>query len=812
MERLFSGLRFSGLTVLLAWLLGGLAVRAQQPEGRISKIDIEHVGPPACSDALIRSNIRVKEGDLYTRSSVDDDVRNLYATGYFFNIQVTAEPVETALRLIYKVQGKPTLTQILFTGNTKFSDNKLRKKLTSKVGEPLDERKLFNDKQEIIKRYQKAGRQKTKVEYVPVIDARLGKGTVTFEITEAPKVKIDDVVFIGAEAFKQGKLRRVIKTRRHWMFSWLTGSGKLKDEVFEEDKERLAEFYRDSGYIDFEIKDIQFEQKNEKEMIIKFFIAEGRQYRVGSVTLEGNKLFPTDEILNRVVVREKNRARRGLSTGSGAIFTPKGLARDREGLEDFYGARGYIDARVAPFRIPNTEQGTIDLLYRIAEGDKSFIERIEIKGNTKTKDKVIRRELAVNPGEVFDMVRVRVSTNRLYGLNYFAKVDASPEPTEVPAKKDLVLSVEEKNTGDLRLGAGFSSLDGLVGFLEVGQANSDALKWPYFFSTGGGQKLRLRTQFGTERQDYVLTFIEPWFLGRKLSFSLDLFYRELGYYSDLYDQSIGGGKVGLRRTLWNDFWIGGVDYTMENIGYIDMPGTYTRVDDNGNVTVVDPVPYEVRREEGYTLVSKVGAVLGNDTRNSVLLPSRGGRTYFMTEYAGGPLGGDADFYKLELTGTRYFRGFLPGHILELTGRIGVVDTHSGDEFVHLYDKFYLGGMWNLRGYDYRDVGPRDSTYGSEPVGGGTYWFASAEYSIPIIERIRLAVFYDIGNVYPDPYSFETAGPDYGAYTDDVGIGIRLNIPGLGPMRLDYAIPMTYDDKFNDGDGRFQFGVGWNRDL
>ncbi|MBK9137398.1 MAG: outer membrane protein assembly factor BamA [Verrucomicrobia bacterium] len=811
MERVLSILLRGPLVIALACLLAGPA-RSQIAEGRIKGIAIEHIGPPACSDALIRSNIRVKEGDLYTRNSVDDDVRSLYATGYFYNIQVTAEPEADGLRLVYKVQGKPTLTQILFTGNQALSDSKLRKKLSSKVGEPLDERKLFNDRQEILKRYQKAGRQKTKVEYVPVIDARLGKGTVTFEITEAPKVKIDDVQFIGAEAFKQGKLRRVIKTRRHWMFSWLTGSGKLKDEVFEEDRERLVEFYRDAGYIDFEIKDVQFEEKSPAEMIIKFFVSEGRQYRVGSVALEGNKLFPTEEILARVVVRDKNKVYRGLQTGAGAIFTPKGLARDREGIEDFYGARGYIDARVTPSRIPNIEQGTIDLVYRISEGDKSFIERIEIRGNTKTKDKVLRRELAVNPGEVFDMVRVRVSTNRLYGLNYFAKVDASPEPTDVPTKKDLVIGVEEKNTGDLRLGAGFSSLDGLVGFLEIGQANSDALKWPYFFSTGGGQKLRLRTQFGTRRQDYVLTFIEPWFLGRKLSFSLDLFYRQLGYYSKLYDQSLGGGKVGLRRTLWNDFWIGGLDYTIENVGYEDMPATFQTVDADGNIQTVDPVPPEVRREEGYTLVSKVGSLIGNDTRNSVLLPSRGGRTYFMTEYAGGPLGGDADFYKLELSASRYFRGFLQGHIIELTGRIGVVDTHSGDEFVHLYDKFYLGGMWNLRGYDFRDVGPRDSTYGSEPVGGGTMWFASIEYSIPIIERIRFAVFYDIGNVYPEPYSFKTAGPDYGAYSDDVGIGIRLNIPGLGPMRLDYAIPMTYDKKFNDGDGRFQFGIGWNRDL
>ena len=244
---------------LFVLILCSLALAQGQAQGNletIRKIEIRHVGPPAASDSLIRANIRVKEGDAYTRTSVDDDVRSLYSTGYFYNIRVVLEPPESGsgVKLVYAVQGKPVLSEITIKGNTKYSTKKLMKKITSKVGEPLDEKKLFLDAQEMQKRYQKSGYQRTTARYLPpVIEASAGRGSVTFEIVEAPKVRIKEVEFVGAEAFKQKKLRKQIKTRRHWMFSWLTGSGVLKDEQLDEDKEKIADFYREAGYIDFEL-------------------------------------------------------------------------------------------------------------------------------------------------------------------------------------------------------------------------------------------------------------------------------------------------------------------------------------------------------------------------------------------------------------------------------------------------------------------------------------------------------------------------------------------------------------------------------
>src|SRR6266849_9742699 len=235
----------------------------QPSSGLISKIEIKHVGPASVSDELIRANIRVKVGDNYFRAATDDDVRNLYSTGQFYNIRVVPDLTPTGVVLTYVLQGEPRLTEINFHGNKRFSDSKLRKKLSSKTGEPLDERKLFTDSQEIQKTYQKSGYPRTEVKPVSNVIEESGRATATFEITESPKVKIVEVDFVGAKAFSQRKLRKVIKTRKHWMFSWITGSGFLKDEQFEEDKEKLAEFYRngsgkvgEGGYLDFEIKNV----------------------------------------------------------------------------------------------------------------------------------------------------------------------------------------------------------------------------------------------------------------------------------------------------------------------------------------------------------------------------------------------------------------------------------------------------------------------------------------------------------------------------------------------------------------------------
>src|ERR1041385_8798024 len=600
------------------------------PRETVRNIVITNVGPQTVSDYLVRANIRVRVGEPYNRPSVDDDVRNLNATGFFANIRVLEERSDEGVTLIYVLRAKPTITDIQFTGNKKFSQAKLSKKLTTKIGEPLDDRKLFADAQEIKKLYEKSGYPRTDVKYVQNVNEKIGRGTVTFEVTENPKVTIYDITFEGASAFPQKTLRKKLKTRRRWMCSWLTGSATLKEEQLEDDKDRLTEFYRNEGYVDFEIKEVKNIYDTPKKLRLVFVISEGRQYRVGEVGFKGNTLFPSNDILHGIVIEGKTKKPEMVG---GKVFTPKGLTKDTDAVRDFYGNKGYIDTVVFPRKNANTQTGKMDLLYDLDEGDKSYIEKIEIRGNTRTKDRVIRRELSVAPGEIFDMASVRLSKQRLEGLRYFDRVEATPEPADTPEppgapkRKNLVIFVSEKNTGSFTIGAGFSSVDSILGFVEVNQGNFDLFNPPLF--RGGGQKARLRASVGTKRQDYLITFIEPWFLEKKLQFQLDLYHRDLNNVSinDIYHERRTGARVGLTRALGSDFLIGGVNYTIESVGILDVQPTASQA---------------IKDEAGNTLVSKIGSFLAYDTRGGGDLPSHGQRTDLASYLAGGPFGGDAD--------------------------------------------------------------------------------------------------------------------------------------------------------------------------
>jgi outer membrane protein insertion porin family len=813
--------RLCALALVLAWQP---LAWAQPSSLKIARVDIKQVGPPAASDELIRANISVKPGDVYLPMRVDDDVRNLYATGFFYNIHVAASNATDGLVLTYTLMGKPRLTDIKFHGNTKFSNAKLKSKLTSKVGEPLDERKLFTDSQEIEKLYQKKGYPNTQVRAVSSVIEESGRATATFEITESPKVKILQVDFVGAKAFPEKKLRRVIKTRKHWMFSWITGHGFLKDEQLQEDKETLTAFYRDQGYIDFEIKDVQIVNPTPRTMILKFIIYEGAQYKVGAVKFSGNKLFSTADIASGLrALHNAKRAKsklgpNGLQMDVGDVFTPKGMGKDVEAVEDYYGAKGYIDVNAASrnlkvLKIPNTDTGTMDLEFQIEEGQKIRVERIEIRGNTKTRDTVIRRELAVSPGETFDMLRVKLSKGRLEGLRYFDRVETYPEPTEVQNARNLVVVVEEGKTGNATAGAGFNSVESLVGYVEYTESDFDLSKFPLEpWWQGAGQKARIRLALGTEQQDYELGFIEPWFLGRKLQLGVNLYYRDLAYLSpnSLYDEVQAGGKVGLTRAIGNDFLRAGVNYTLEEIGINLTSQAHPYPGPFGNV------PPAILEQTGYHLLSTVGGTLAYDTRNSVQLSDKGQRTELIAQVTGGPLGGQENFYKLELHSQWFFKGLARGHVLEVGGRAGVAQAFGNTSDVPFYSRYYLGGLYDLRGYKYHNVSPRQlntsflpsQVYYQEPVGGDTFWFGSVEYSIPIFEQehgigVRLAVFWDMGGVGEKPYSLNP-----GVFDDNWGIGVRLNLP-IGPIRLDYGIPVTHD-QFNSSSGQFQFGVGWER--
>jgi outer membrane protein insertion porin family len=797
------------------------AAWAQMAGDKIERVDIKFVGPASVSEALIRDNIKLKAGGMYVPGATMDDVHSLYSTGQFYNIHVSKEAADDGgVILIYSVQVRPRVSAIKVEGNVKMKTSKILKKVTIKEGDALDEQKAFTDVQEIKKMYEKAGYPDTKVKYVLNIDEAAGRGTVTYQIEESPKIKITLVSFLGAEAFSQKELRKVCKTRAHWMWSWLTGSGYLKQDEFESDRDILADFYHNHGYLDFEIKDVKLDHPTTNTLVIKYYLYEGKQYRVGSVKFSGDKLFTDDEIVNGLAAVQKYQNSKvklgghGLPMDTTNIFTPEGLARDREAVEDFYGSKGYIDIAqgqaLRVLTVPNIQRGTMDLDFQIAESQKSFVQKIEIRGNHKTKDTVIRRELTIAPGDVFDMVHVKMSQQRLEGMQYFEKVDMRPEPTEPPisGRKNLVINVDEKSTGNMTVGAGFSSVDALVGFAEVSQGNFDLFHPPYF--TGGGEKIRLRMQIGTKRQDYTLSFIEPWFLGRKLSLGVDLYRHQLNFESpnDIFDENRTGGSVSLSRALGSDFLIGRVSYTAEQIRISLNGGWHGWKDDFPNPPTPPNVPNAILDQEGYNVFQRVGTSLAYDTRNSTQLPNHGQRSEISSEISVGP----EDFYKLEAKSAWYFPGLFSGHVLEVGGRTGVGEGFSGGD-VPFYDRYYLGGLYSLRGFKFRNVAPRQgNTPGlsvEEPIGGDTYWFGSAEYSLPLYEKgelsLRYAVFYDIGCVDAKSYSYSLN------FLDDWGMGLRFNIPRLGPIRFDYGIPLR-KDRFNTGGAQFQIGARYTREF
>jgi outer membrane protein insertion porin family len=324
-------------------------------------------------------------------------------------------------------------------------------------------------------------------------------------------------------------------------------------------------------------------------------------------------------------------------------------------------------------------------------------------------------------------------------------------------------------------------------------------------------------QLGTKRQDYELEFVEPWFLDRKLTLDVKLYRHSLNFESpnNIYEETRTGAKIGLSRALGSDFLIGSVDYTIEDVGIaLNSPWHALQLDSSGNPITDNLAPGSILAETGDHIYQRFGGSLAYDTRNSVQLPNHGQRS----EITGEISAGDKTYYKLELHSSWYFPGLMKGHVIEAGGRVGFADSVSGGD-VPFYDRYYLGGLYSLRGFKFRNIAPREpnlyidptgnSTY-AEPIGGDSYWFGSVEYSVPILEKdsgpsLRFALFYDIGAVSADPYSFKTD------YLDNWGFGIRLNIPRLGPLRLDYGIPIS-TDKFNSGGGKFQFGVGYTRDF
>ena len=778
------------------------AAPAAGPVFHIGTITVKFVGMANVSEQIVRANMALREDTDLDESLIDRDIRSLYKTGLFEFIEVKRESTTgNVVNLVVEVTPKFRVLAIRYQGVKAFKDRKLAKEIKTVQNGTLDERQVKDDAQKLYEFYQKNGYNQAQVTYSIDRNRSTGFGTVTFKIREGAKVRISAINFVGNDHVKASRLRKEMETKKWHMFSWLTGSGRLKDDDFDEDLNKLRDYYKEEGYLDVDIPEdkITFDYPKPGQLVITIRLTEGRQYRIGDITFTGNKVH--SERLLRLLPREHK----------GMIFSPSKLDKDVETIEDFYGRDGYLDpeTHVRLVRKPNLQTGNIDLEYQITEGEKFQVESINIAGNTKTKSVVILRELVLGPGDVFSSVLMKISKLRLENTRFFEDpVNVTPESTNIPGRRNLKISVTEARTGNLTFGAGFSSLEKTVVFAEVTQSNFDFKNRKSFFQ-GDGQKFRLRFQVGSQSSEVILSFEEPWLFQRELSAGFNLFRTTSDYNSAYYQEVRTGGEIYLRKRLFN--WLEGrLSYTYEVVSI-----------DN----VAPNAPIEIQLLAGNTTTSKIGLTLSQDTRDKIVNTTRGVYASLQAEVAGGLLGGDNNYYRLDFHGSRFFPlAEFQDQVLALIGRAGIIQSFGASNRpvtqtfnfsdsttgvitpitirytpdVPLYDKYFLGGPQDLRGFEFRGVGPKDVT--GEPIGGKSYAFFSLEYSFDLVKPVRFALFYDAGFVNATAYDFSPVN-----YNDNFGFGIRMFVAGA-PLSLDFGIPLT-GDHFNKKGAQFNFSFG-----
>ncbi len=738
----------------------------------VRMIEVQFAGPASISRDRILANMRTQTGQPYSELVVEEDIRSLYATGTISNVRIYSEPAADGVKVVVVIQSRATVREVIFEGVDAVGVNRLRKEITTTPGGPLSEAKLEEDRQKIISYYQSKGFGEINVSYRIDQDEAKGSATIVFAVNEGDKRIVRKIVIEGNGVIPAKDIRKVMKTKpRNLYYFWniFTKAGRVEQEKLDADVIAIRDLYQEKGFADAEVVEVRREPAGNKSMDLVIVIKEGQLYTVDKLGISGNQLFTAEQIREKIKMVE------------GAPYSPKLLRNDLEAMQALYGTQGYIDLLVVPEAVSAGPQ-RVSVTYRVEEGFQSYVDRINIEGNEATKDKVIRRELAIAPGDVYNTEKVNLSRQRLNGLNYFSKVEAYPSEAFIPGRKDLNITVEEKRTGSFNFGVGFSSIDSLIGFVEVGQSNFDISNWPAF--RGGGQRFRTRLQMGTERNDFVIGFTEPWFMDHQLAVGGEAFYREATYLSNVYDQRNVGASLNVRKPI-GKFSSLTFDYTLQNVEIYDMRGP-------------DEVGQFLRDQEGDYVRSSLGATYTIDKRDSVFLTRKGYRVEAAAWVAGGGLGGDVQNYGLDLEAAHYWS--LPfDTIFQIVGQVGVVDFWGGDEPVQVFDALYLGGANTLRGFDYREVGPKDE-FGN-PIGGDTLARLTLEFTFPIIDRVRGAFFYDTGFVNADAYDWSGSNVN-----SDVGLGLRLDLP-IGPIRLDFGIPVQ-SDEFNDSGGKFNFNVGY----
>ncbi|MBU1042981.1 MAG: outer membrane protein assembly factor BamA [Candidatus Omnitrophica bacterium] len=741
------------------FLFFSVNVFAQDGERVINKLKVTN--NKVVSEQTILSKLKSKEGSEYSPLILSDDIKRLYATGLFNDVSADLVDEADGLTVVFKVEEKPMLKEIVFTGNRRVRTKKLKVEMTVKTGEIFDQFQLKEDIVNLKKLYAKKGYSLAELDYS--FEEKEHSVIVTITVKEGKRIRIRKISFEGNGYFDDARLRKIIKTKKRGWFN----SGFFKEDVWAEDTDRLNNFYRMDGFIDALIEPtIEYNQKNDS-MYITFKISEGKQYRAGNVLFKGNQVFlDSDLTANLELLNDQ-------------IYSENKLRSDISKIQAHYFDAGYIASSVKADTILNPETGQVDVSYNISEGKIGYLDKVNIKGNVRTKDIVIRREMRLFPGDRYNGEKLRRSRQRLYNLGYFEEVsfNTDEQPSTLPDKYDMDVFVKESKTGEFSFGAGYSSVDKFIGFVDLTQRNFDIFNFPTF--TGAGQKLRLRMEFGSEKKDYELSFVEPWFLGYPLATGFNVYSRTQEW--DKYDEKRIGGNLFASKEL-GEYWQNKWTYRYESI----------RIDD-----IQDDASNAIKAEAGKNYISSIRTDIIHDTRDNLYNPRTGVYNQFSTEYAGGCFGGDKDFVKYETKNNKYFP---MGHddVLDFQIRVGMIEAFSDSVDVPVYERFYAGGANTIRGYKERRVGPEGEQ--GDPIGGRLRAIFNAEYTHKLTNNLKWAFFYDIGNVWSNNQEFIWDNLKLKAA---IGTGIRVKTP-LGPIRLDYGYALN--PKEGDAKGRFHFAM------
>jgi outer membrane protein insertion porin family len=737
--------------LILGVLLAGSPSRAAAQAAGAVLDSVRVEGNKLTDTALVRSTLSLKPGTALSPPAVREGLKRLWGLRLFSDLSVDGERSERGIVLTVRVVERPRITAVRFEGADKLSSDELLEKISSKVGTLLDRSTLDSDRRKLLAAYQEEGYARAQVAPLPKITGGT-KADLTFRIEEDQKCKIREISFEGNEAFDGGKLRKAIKTKRK---AFLRGGG-FNQEKFQEDLERVAAFCRNHGYKDARVTDHALRYSPDgKDLRISITVEEGAKFTIGEIRFEGNTVL-ADSILVQTVRFE-----------SGSEYNQEQIDRASAEMYNLYMERGYL---VSLSIQPDTEEHdhAVDVTYRIHEGDPSRIGEVKIVGNTRTKERVIRRELSVLPGQIFRRSALQRSQRDAFALGFFEDVQVDYEPPAGPDTTgiDLMFRVKEKQTGTASAGLGYSSDAGLTGFVELGHNNL----------FGNGQSVTLKLERGSRRSNYEVGFNEPWFMNTPTSLGVDLYKTDRSL--DLYDERRTGGSVSVGRPIpWLDYTRGFATYGLEDV----------------KLTNFETKDIEALFVTGTRRTSSVRLGLIRNSTDNPFYPASGSRVTTSSEFAGAVLGGDTDFQKHVVDQRYYIRPFWKPALM-LRMRTGILTGYHAGGSVPSYETFRLGGTTTdyLRGYDDYYVVPDENVRTSDGrivrYPGGRYMLTlTAEYQFLIAEPVHGLFFFDAGRSWNSVHDVDLTGLKRGA-----GAGIRLEVPLLGQIGFDYAYGFDRD--------------------